>query len=340
MNCSNSIVLVVTIGAALTWPSESAWAQSACPDFDQVSQEDRERARALKERAYQRHLELDYDGAAELYRQALALWPRPELYRQAGMAYVQATKLFLAYQHLSLALRCGADILGAGDQTEAQTVMKRLQPWFAEVEVDCRETDAQVFMDGESWFRCGQDSGPANRRVVLVGRHEVVARKPGHIAMTAPLVVTAGQRATVAIRLVPNDQATLEIRRWPAWQPWAVVGAGAAVGLVGVGFQSRATSTRTQYDTTLADLCQDEDGCSRTQQQESGLPALWDAAVRDSRIAAGAFVASGLVLTAGLAMLFLNQARERANPDAGRGQVDIRPVASRDSAGLSVALEF
>lgn len=335
----------MSLGVFFFGLGELAWSQPAsCPDTAAVAREDQERARSLKEQAYQEHLDLRYDRAAELYRQAAVLWPRPELYRQAGMAYAQATMLLPAYEHLSHALRCGKGILSAADYDDAQVVMTRLQPWFAEIEVRCTLPDTAVSLNEEAWFTCpahvDTPSGAVQRRVVIVGQHHVVAEKDGYIAMDETILVEAGQGARIEARLLPTAQASIKVRRWPTWKPWAVIGAGAAIGLIGGGFEWWAQSRVGDYDQALETLCENGSGCTYAEQDDDGRLAQWASITRNHNIAIGTWIAGGIAATAGLALVFLNQARTRPNPEAGRGRVLVQPMLGRDRGGASLQIRF
>lgn len=330
--------IIGIVAVLVCWESGLVWGQSAsCPDMDGVPSADRDWARVLAKAATREHKQLKYKRAAELYRDAAKLWPRPELYRQAGMAYAQAVELLPAYQHLEHALRCGQGVLSAQDFKDAEEVMDRLRPWFAELEVHCQQPGLAVRLDGASWFVCpagAAGSMGVERQIVMVGQHEVVARKDGHVDMRAPVLLTAGQRAVVEARLVPDAQKMVATRRWARWKPWAVVGGALGLAAVGGGLQLVADWRRDGYEAVVAADCVEECAGEAAGEWLQGL----DRAIVENRVALGAFAVSGVGLAAGLTLLYLNRSRLRANPDAGRGKVRVISTVSR--GGVSVALRL
>lgn len=329
--------VIGTMAVFLCWQSVLALGQSAsCPEMDRVPRANRDRARVLARDAAREHKQLKYKRAAELYRDAAKLWPRPELYRQAGMAYAQAVELLPAYQHLDHALRCGRGVLRAKAYKDAEEVMERLRPWFAELEVRCHQPGIAVGVDGASWFVCPADGGGGGRQVVLIGQHEVMARKDEHIDMRAPVFLTAGQRAVIEARLVPVEEEMVTTRRWAKWKPWAVVGGAVALAAVGGGLQWAADRRRDGYEAVVANECMQV--CTG---DDAG---MWlrglDRAIVENRAALGMFAVSGAGLAAGLILLYLNRSRLRANPEAGRARMRVTSTVSRGGAGLAVRLAF
>lgn len=335
----NRIAVIGAIAVTLCGQARVAWGQDAtCPEMDRVPRADRHRARALAKDAAREHKQLKYKRAAELYREAARLWPRPELFRQAGIAYAQAAELWPAYEYLEHALRCGREVLDEDKYKDAMAVMKRLRPWFAELEVQCRQPGLAVSLDGESWFTCPNDGTGGKHRVVLVGQHEVVARDAGYIDMRVPVLVSAGERGVVEARLVPNEQATIATRRWASWKPWAVVAGAAGLAAVGGGLYWSAEQRLNDYVGRLENECPPRD-CARSDAEALTL-AYHDRAIVENRVALGLFAVSGAALITGLTLVYMNRLQPRLNPKAGRGEVHLVPAIGRDGAGASVRWTF
>ena len=315
----------------------------ACDYQRTVSPERAARASALTDQAFAAHRKLDFDRAAALYTEALEHWDRPDIRRQAGMTYFYSARLMPAYHYLLEALRCGREWIDPEDYEEARILMERLSPWFGEVEVRVTGrhdddgddmADVRGTFDDEPWF---QGAG-THRRVVVAGQHVVRVTRPGHVPAEKLVFVSPGERAVISPRLLPEAEKTIYTRRWQRWQPWAVVGAGVAVALVGGGLQWRAHDQFQEYDAALFALCQDADGCASAEQ--AGVQATYDSARLKNRLAVGAFVTGGLALAAGAAFVFLNQPKARRHPDAGRADLEVQPMVSPERAGVMLQYRF
>lgn len=308
------IIVASVAGLAIWCSSGSAWADLApCPDVDSVTRKAKQRARVLADEAHQAHLYLKYKNAAQLYEQALKLWPRPELYRQAGMAYAQALELLPAYEHLSHSLRCGLEFLSDKERTDAEAVMERLEPWFGELEVHCEQIDLQVQVDGESWLTCSDGATGRERRVVMAGQHEIVASKAGYLTMRKTVLVEARRRVTVEAWVIPEEQAMITKRRWQRWKPWSITGAGAVMLGIGMGLRWRA-----EVSANAAQQAVDE-GCPLVP-CEPPRTDLFRRAGSQNNLGLGGMAVGGLMMVAGMLGVWLNQPKNErlANDSATR----------------------
>src|SRR6185369_1390133 len=88
--------------------------------------------------------------------------------------------------------------------------------------------------------------------------------------------------------------------------PWAVVGAGAVVSLVGLGFELQSAATFRSYDRAIAVLCPDRPCDS--------VPTVVSDAYTEGRhenqIAIAAFAVGGATIATGAVLLWLNRGIE------------------------------
>src|SRR5262249_24109134 len=116
---------------------------------------------------------------------------------------------------------------------------------LARIETYREEPGAEITLDGKPWLR-----GAGHRSMlVLPGEHYLAARKAGYFPVTRPVYVKAGRQARVALPM--DEDRLIQERRWAAWKPWAVVGAGIAMAAVGAELERRAFAHR---DAAAADV--------------------------------------------------------------------------------------
>src|SRR5262249_53600786 len=109
-----------------------------------------------------------YAQALASYRQAVATWDHPRIRFNMAVALIELDQPLAAYKEIEGSLRFGAAPFEAGFHEQALTYRKLLLGQLAQLRVICREPDAQVVLDGESWF-----AGPRGlTRVLTAGRDQ------------------------------------------------------------------------------------------------------------------------------------------------------------------------
>ncbi len=229
--------------------AQNPWAATASPT-------DRASAIALFASANERFIDGDHKRAVVLYEQALALWDHPTIHYNLAQAYVQLDRLVDAHEHVARA--CALRETVPGDAKErAQTLRATLEKQLARLTIISHEPGAQILLDGAPAF-----AAPGQiERMLLPGDHGVIAKRAGRMTTTRTLRLLPGAPVTVSIETLALPEKRLE-RRWPAWKPWALVGASAALALVGTYLEFDAISDMREHDRQIDELCRV--GCAPT----------------------------------------------------------------------------
>jgi len=195
------------------------------------------------------------------------------------------------------------------------TVDRRIAPLVAKVgvvEVSAEQPTTAIALDGEAI-----GIAPLRRAVRLMpGRHVVVATLSGHRPLTRTIEVGAGQHVPLVVELEPEQVIirTTPIRlerRVPRWVPWATMGGGGALVVVGGLLRLAARSDFDAFDASVA--------ASATSMSVIGDRDRYDRAQLENRIATGGFIAGGLAVVGGAVLLALNQPRPVEVIPARRG---------------------
>ncbi|KYF93357.1 hypothetical protein BE20_01150 [Sorangium cellulosum] len=322
--CSWLSIAVLASRAAPAW----AQAEAALPPWHEgVPEERKQAALELFMQGRDLHRRMVLGDAKKKYEEALALWEHPDLRFYLGRVLKMMGMPLLAYENLRLSLRWGPASLDPEDLEEARALMKELvERELAVVEMRCDELGAAVLLDGRPWF-----VGPGSaRRFVTPGEHVISARKEGYFPLVEPVVVLAGAHASGALTLSADGIVT--VRRWAAWKPWAVVGAGAGLGLAGAVLRWQADEHLDVAEQQFEDTCTSSCAPTTTDTTSRGLT--------ESRVATGLFIAGGATLAAGAVLVFLNMPRTYRSEDRGGVELRIVPAASGAIAGLSARLSF
>lgn len=266
------------------------------------------------------------EEAIAKYREALGHWQHPQIYLNLSRALEKHGDLLDAHRNLVRALRLDAGRMDEEQRAIALALLAELGGRLARLEVRCDTPGAEVFVDGKRWF-----VGPGRRtRMVLVGEHAVIAKKPGYFWVTRSQALLAGQSAVVTVRMAPDRGLVLE-RRWPAALPGAVFAAGSAVTVLGVAMLGRAEG---RYHDAARELDQ---GCALS--CEPGAGGAVAVARREQRWGIVALAVGGTAALAGTTMIFLNLPR-LGQQEQGGTEFQIVPMASPQTAGMSALWRF
>jgi hypothetical protein len=286
----------------------------------------RQQAQALFAQAVEKHQQLLRGEAKELYEQALALWDNPDIRWNLALVLDDLGEYLRAHQQLDSALRWEAD-LGPHRLGQVRDRMKLLETQrLARIETYGEELAAEITLDGKPWLlRAGRRS-----MLVLPGEHYIAARKPGYFPVTRTVYVKAGQLARVPLSM--DEDRLLETRRWTAWKPWVVIGAGVAMAAMGTGLARQAFAHRDAAVVALA-RCE-ELAC------DSGPSDLYERADIEHRLAIGGIITGGTVVVAGLALAWINQPRAHRSEARPPSRIEFTPILSPYRAELSTFVRF
>jgi hypothetical protein len=185
------------------------------------------------------------------YRKALEHWDHPAIHFNMAVCLINLDQLLEAREHLEKSLVYGPPALGNAAHAQALTYRKLLEGRLAFVRISCREPGAEVSIDGKRLF-----TGPGeSEQVLLPGRHQIVATKPGFVTQSETLSLSAGVQTTHDVRLIAFKSTAHTVRRWARWKPWAVIGGGALLGGAGTLFHFVAASQADRYNDALVMRC-------------------------------------------------------------------------------------
>jgi hypothetical protein len=310
---------------ALAEAEERPWAAG-------VSAANQERALALFQEGNLLFTESEYAAALGHYREALEHWSHPAIHYNAGVSLINLEQTLAAYEQIEAALAYGEAPLGTTNYQQAQLYKKLLFAQIAELEVSCTQPGVLITLDGTTLFVA---PGSARRRLAP-GPHQLVARKAGLMTGTHALDLPAGKltREVLTLSLPPSPELR-STRRWDTWKPWAVVGSGVALGLVGVPLFISARDNFETYDAEVARLC--PTGCPAGELPATVVDAQSRAELQHG-LAVGMFAAGSAVTATGIVLVLLNQ--PRLEPAAPRRTLRVTPHVGWQSAGIAATLRY
>ena len=300
-----------------------------------VSPADKQAARQLFEEAVALHEQLLFDQAVEVYAAALARWQHPRILLYSSKALAKLERLLAAHDHLRQALRWGPDALSQRDAALAARLEQQLTASLGQIEVRCDQPRARVSVNSAPWFSCGT----TERRMARPGRYVITADKPGYHTVTRAVVVEAGKRAIVRFQM-SYDEGTTLTRRWTAWKPWALAGAGLAVGTAGLVLRQRAGGQIARFDDAWRAACSSNPELGCLEGQQPGLIDDLESARWQHRIGVAALITGATAALAGFTLAALNPVTSHPDRSRGAADLEITPLLTPDSLGISTRLSF
>jgi hypothetical protein len=324
------MVALLFVGAAVARADEKPWAAGVAPEAQK-------QALALFNEGNRFFQESQYSQALEKYRQAIPFWDHPAIRFNMAVCFINLDQPLDANDNVERALRYGEAPFETHDlYAQAVNYRKLLEGRLTTLTIASPQPGARISLDGKELL-----TGPGETKIVLLpGPHQITANKEGFLAITKPLVLFPGRVQGEEIRLLSLEEATHYERRWAVWKPWAVVGAGAAVGLIGLWLELTAKSDFDSYDNELATTC--PEGC-----QSSAIPAsLQDVKSRaqtENVLAVSAFVAGGAAVATGIVLAIMNRERpviRREDPLPATPAVSVVPIVGPHTAAFSMGIRF
>lgn len=347
------VTLVLAAGVATVSPP--TWAQTEevvgelgedeRPWAEGVSEAKQDQAREIFAKANRSMQDGLFAQAAAGYRETLALWDHPGAHFNLGLAQINLDQPIEAYASFGMALRFGpTPLLGKAKYEQAQRYRDMLEKQLARIEVVCAEEGAAVTLNGQIIFR-----GPGRYEgMVRPGGHQIVASKSGLIPATEQAVLSPGEHRRYDLALTVPESMKTE-RRWAAWKPWAVVGAGALL-MVGAGYLDYDSSQSfDRFDREFDGRC--GNGCPGGEVPQA-LEDTLARAEREQMVARISYAVGSTVLATGVALLYLNReqlvrrgGRAGAERSARVSPVPVRtpvfkPALGSGQASIQVELRF
>ena len=284
--------------------------------------------------------------AATKYREALEHWEHPAIYYNLALAlrglneHLRKENNLEVYENIQKALQYGPPGLPDGLYKEAQQIARLMEQRIARVDLRCDQPDIHVSLDGaelrtdeDEPFTCpGAISMP-----LLPGPHVIIATKPGHLTETRRIDLFPGTQANVSFRLHTHAEAQVTKRRWANWKPWAVVGAGVAVGALGGLSHWSSQGSFQRFDNEFGEAC--PAGCADGH-PDSPAGELWRPRLQRNA-GLGAYILAGAAVTTGLTLVFLNrpQTHRLYEPNLFE-EVPVTPIVSSDGFGVTTTFSF
>ena len=204
------------------------------------------------------------------------------------------------------------------------------------LEVSCTEPGAAVILDGAPLMAC------PNRTEKVVAPstpHLLTISRPGRITSQQSVEIAPGQSMKIELETsVAKDVIT--VRRYKVWQPWAVAGTGAALGLVGGLLQWRAVSNIDSFNREFAAVCSGFGQLGCFPNEVPHLINRKDAALRQNRLGITFMALGGATLVAGISLALLNQPRLIERERKIKSGVSITPTVSPRNVGLVIDYSY
>jgi hypothetical protein len=278
-----------------------------------------------------------FPKAVEKYREALSHWDHPAIHYNLALALVNLDQPVEMYEALEKAMAFGAAPLDADKFDRAKGYKLLVEKQLGFIELSISVPGSTVTFDGKQVLE-GPGSWSAR---VRSGEHSVTARAPEYSPVNLDVKVGGGEVSRFDLKLYTDAELTRYSRRFPAWMPWTVAGAGAAIVLVGGILHASARSGFADYDAAIADcaLTDPTGGCSTL---PSGVADMKSGAESKQTAAGIAYGIGGVALAAGITLIILNQPSSyRIDPTAEQPPpVAITPVVGPGLAGISASGRF
>ena len=294
-------------------------------------------AQALLEKGNQLLLDRQWAKALASYKKALEHWEHPYIHFNMVQCLVSLDRPLEAFEAVTKALRYGQGPLSDEHHRQALTYRKLLQGQLSTIRASCTEPGARVTLDGREWFTCPGEQG----RMVKAGTHQLVASKHRFITTTRTVTALPAKASVVALELEPvkvvvKRPKIVWKRRWRAFVPWTVLGAGVLVAGVGVPLALKARSNFDDFDGHVDENC--TEGCDAS----AIPPGLYDkesSGKAYDKASVAMFAVGGATIVAGAVLALLNLERPMEVEDPPP-RVTLLPVPRPDGAGVSVGLAF
>lgn len=294
-----------------------------------VSDADKKRVRWLVARAYKLHEQFLFEGAADLYEQAIKHWAHPAIHLSLATLYSKKSELRKAHHHLQQAVRFGAEPLEEGEYQRAQDELQRLRELLSELTISCTQEGA-IWLDDRFWLAC-----PGERSEVLQpGVYRLQTEQSDHVGLQQELALLPGRRVEVVPEPIRLDALYVTRRRGQRWLPWTVLGAGAAAGLLSAALFWDANRNIAAGDAVIEALVPPGGVSSGADR-----PAEFDRADRELLAGGSLLALSGAGLVVGSLLLYRNRKRRYPSGRSGRLRLQILPFTN-SRQGLTASIRF
>jgi hypothetical protein len=265
-----------------------------------------------------------FPQAVARYREALRCWDHPGIHYNLALALINLDQPIEVYEQLNEAIKYGSDPLDEGKFEHAKEYLKLVAGLLADVEVSCDKPGAKVAVDGKEVF-----VAPGSFKAkVRVGKHTFYGEKEGYNARVTAPFIGPGETFRIELKLYTAEELTRYRRRWDrTWMPYAVIGAGALVGLIGGGLELSASSTYSDYQSSVAKCNTAAKGCELDKNQN--LVDMRKSGDTKRTLGYVGYGVAGAAIATGALLTFLNRRTPyQITPDVLEGEKDKPPAVS------------
>jgi hypothetical protein len=271
-----------------------------------------------------------YTRAAEKYLAALDRWKHPAFYFNLALTQLSLGQEVAAHDNLKRAVQQGREALGGTQFEEAEQQLATLEHDLGRIRIRCDTPGAEITLDGAALF-----TAPGSREVwVKAAAHQIIAKKSEYVTQARRVTIAAGKVEQLDLPL----RKLIEDRPWAAWKPWAVVGAGVAIAGASGVLHALSARNFSAYDDGFRKLSCASMGCSdeTVRTMNPHLPVLLSRAQLEQRLAVGGYVAGGVLIATGAALVYFNRPHLVEQGSASAPVVAL--VVSADAVGVLVTV--
>ncbi|MCP4448147.1 MAG: hypothetical protein GY811_22840 [Myxococcales bacterium] len=297
-----------------------------------VSDDARATANSLFREANKLLKESRFKEAIAVYEDAISAWDHPAIHYNLALALMSLDSPIRAHEALRNALRFEGSALESDKLNEAKTHLKWTRKQLATVELSAKLEGTVLLLNGQEV----NDSSGTALRLVRIGWNTVTARKAGYVEQTMNKMLGPGESWKFEADMYTPDDVTRYRRNWAWWKPWAVVGGGTALVVLGGVSHSLASSEIATFDDDII-AC---GGCVPSAAQKSDR----DTAKLEQTIAFASYGLGAAALVTGAYLVYANleqsyriDIKEQAVPSS---ELVLVPTISPDGLGLSASLNF
>jgi hypothetical protein len=303
--------------------ADRPWAQGVSPEQQQA-------AMALFQSANALLKESVFVQAVEKYRAALETWKHPAIHYNLALALMNLDQPVEVHEQLVEALRYGPAPLENEKYEYARNYKTLMERQLARVDISCDTPGATVTMDGQTLFVApGRYSG-----LVRPGAHSIVATKQGFLPTDQSRTLLPGETAALQLKMFTSDDLIEYRRKWAAWMPWVVAGAGVAVGAGSGWLHLQARDNLRLLDAGVTQC----GGCFLT----PSLDATLSRGNTYQTLAIGGYAVGGAALLTGAVLVYLNQPQPfRIDPSQKKLEVvGVAPLIGGGTGGILTTFRF
>jgi hypothetical protein len=280
--------------------------------------------------------------AVARYHDALKCWDHPGIHYNLALALINLDQPVDVYGELNKAIQYGPEPLTNQDKFDhAKEYLKLVAGQLADIEVSCDKQGAKVAVDGKDVF-----VAPGSYKAkVRVGKHTFYGEKEGYNARVTAPFIGPGETFRIELKLYTAEELTRYRRRWDqTWMPYAVIGAGALIGIVGGTFELSASSSYKDFNTAIAKCNTATMGCSAS---TPGLLDMRNSGDTKRTLGYVGYGVAGAAIATGTLLAFLNRRTpyqirpEELDEEKDKSHgVAIAPLVSPEMTGALVQGHF